>query len=119
MTETRFDPPPPDAPGDRWGRDSAGSRPAGPESVLQRFLGGTPMAVFLRLLFVSAIVGAALMWLRIRPIDILLNIEDLINRLWSLGFDAIREIGDYIVAGALIVVPIWLVVRLLNFRGGR
>ena len=99
--------------------DQGSPRQVQPESALHRFLGGTPAAVFLRLLFVSAIVGAVLMWLRIRPIDILSNLEDLVRHFWSLGFDAVREIADYIVAGAIIVLPIWLVVRLLNFRNGR
>jgi hypothetical protein len=119
MSEPRFDPPRSDAPGNRWGADQAGPRQARPQPALDRFLGGSPAAVFIRLLFVSAVVGAVLMWLRIRPIDIILNIEELFHRLWNLGFDAVREIADYILAGAIIVVPIWLVIRLLNFRGDR
>jgi hypothetical protein len=119
MSEPRFDPPRSDAPGTRWGTDQASPRQARPQPGLERFLGGSPIAVFIRLLLVSAIVGAVLMWLRIRPIDLILNIEDLVHRLWGLGFDAIREIADYILAGAIIVVPIWLVTRLLNFRNFR
>ena len=118
MTETRFDPPPGGSPDQRWGSGQA-TPPPMPRSRLHRFLGGTPIAVFLRLLAVSAIVGAALLWLHIRPIDILLSIQDLFHQLWSLGFDALREIGDYIVAGAVIVVPIWLIIRLINFRRAR
>lgn len=119
MTDTRFDPPPPDTSGNRWGANQAGPRQARPQPALHRFLGGSPAAVFVRLLLVSAVVGAVLMWLHIRPIDILLNIEDLFHRLWYLGFDAVREIGDYILVGAIIVVPIWLLMRLANFRGTR
>jgi hypothetical protein len=119
MSETRSDPPRSDAPGNRWGADPGNSRQARPQPAFYRFLGGSPAVVFIRLLFVSAIVGAVLMWLRIRPIDIILNVEDLFRRLWSLGFDSIREIGDYILAGAVIVVPIWLIMRLLNVRNFR
>ncbi|MCC0003528.1 MAG: hypothetical protein H6871_11470 [Methylobacteriaceae bacterium] len=36
-------------------------------SALQRFIGGPPVAVFLRLLFVSLVVGALLVWMDIRP----------------------------------------------------
>ncbi|TPV97373.1 MAG: hypothetical protein USCAAHI_03200 [Beijerinckiaceae bacterium] len=89
------------------------------ETPLNRFLGGSPGGVFLRLVFVSLIVGAFLMWLDIRPADIFRAINDLINRIWGLGFDAIREIADYILAGAAIVVPVWLVLRLMNMRNGR
>ncbi|HET6379125.1 MAG TPA: DUF6460 domain-containing protein [Methylocella sp.] len=89
------------------------------ETALYRFLGGAPGPVFLRLLFVSLIVGAFLMWLDIRPLDIFHAITSLIDRIWALGFDAIREIFDYIFAGAAIVVPVWLVLRLLNMRSAR
>jgi hypothetical protein len=57
------------------------------------------------------------MWLDIRPMDVFLSIERLFRRVWNLGFDAIREISEYIVAGAVIVVPVWLVVRLMSMRG--
>jgi Family of unknown function (DUF6460) len=90
------------------------SRPQ--ETALTRFLGGLPGAVFLRLVFVSLIVGAFLMWLDIRPVDIFRGITDLINRIWDLGFDAIRVVADYILAGAVIVIPVWLVLRLMNMR---
>jgi hypothetical protein len=93
-----------------------GVRPHLHETALNRFLGGSPGGVFLRLLFVSLIVGAFLMWLDIRPLDIFRGITDLIDRIWGLGFDAIRVVGDYILAGAAIVVPVWLVLRLMNMR---
>ncbi|HUI22244.1 MAG TPA: DUF6460 domain-containing protein [Methylocella sp.] len=89
------------------------------ETALTRFLGGSPGGVFLRLLFVSLIVGAFLMWLDIRPMDVFRAINDLVDRIWSLGFDAIRVVADYILAGAVIVVPVWFVLRLMNMRSGR
>jgi Family of unknown function (DUF6460) len=89
------------------------------ETALNRFLGGSPGGVFLRLLFVSLIVGAFLMWLDIRPWDIFRGLKELVDRIWALGFDAIREIADYVLAGAAIVVPVWLVLRLMNMRNAR
>lgn len=89
------------------------------ETALNRFLGGSPGSVFLRLVFVSLIVGAFLMWLDIRPAEVFQAITDLFNRIWGLGFDAIRVIADYILAGAAIVVPVWLALRLLNMRNPR
>lgn len=97
--------------------DAPQSRP--PDSALTRFLGGSPGSVFLRLFFVSLIVGALFMWLDIRPIDILRGLTDLFNRIYRMGFDAIREVADYVLVGAAIVVPVWLVLRLLNMRGDR
>ena len=89
------------------------------ETAIARFLGGSPAAVFLRLILLSFLVGALLMWLDIRPQDVLFAFERFVRRVWALGFDAIRDSADYVVAGALIVVPVWFVVRLLNMRSLR
>ncbi|MGE3247799.1 MAG: DUF6460 domain-containing protein [Beijerinckiaceae bacterium] len=83
---------------------------------LTRFLGGSPFAVLVKLLVMSLVVGALLMWLDIRPIDIFYGIERFFRRIWMLGFDAVRDIATYILAGAAIVVPVWFVLRLMNMR---
>jgi hypothetical protein len=87
-----------------------------PLTPLARFLGGSPLHVFLRLLVLSLLVGALLMWLDIRPYEIIDYVVRFARHIWSLGFDAIRQLGDYIFAGALIVVPVWFVSRLLSSR---
>ena len=124
MTDRMSEPPrsePQTPPGWTTNTPRAQAGPPSPqaESTLIRFLGGSPGSVFLRLFFVSLIVGALFMWLDIRPADILRGITDLIDRISRLGFDAIREIIDYVLVGAAVVVPIWLVLRLLNMRGDR
>ena len=88
-------------------------------SALQRFLGGPPVAVFLRLLFVSLVVGALLVWLDIRPFQIFNALQRFVNRLWMMGWDAVRDVAQYIIAGAVIVLPVWLVMRLLSMRGAK
>ncbi len=85
-------------------------------SPVDQFLGGSPAAVFMKLLFVSLIVGALMMWLGLRPADLVTGLMRLADRIWALGFDAVREVGDYIVAGAMVVIPVWLILRLLNLR---
>jgi hypothetical protein len=101
------------------GHSPAGLPPGRQNTALNRFLGGSPGSVFLRLLFVSLIVGAFFMWLDIKPEDIFRGILDIVDRVRRLGFAAIRDVANYIFAGAVIVVPIWLVLRLLNMRNGR
>lgn len=88
-------------------------------STLQRFLGGPPAAVFVRLLFVSLIVGALLIWLDIRPFEVFQALQRFVNRLWLMGWDAVREVAQYILAGAAIVIPVWLIMRLFSMRGAR
>jgi hypothetical protein len=83
-------------------------------SALERFLGGSPAAVATKLLFVSLVVGALLAWLDIHPGDILRGIDDFVHRLYALGFGAMRELLDYLLAGAAVVVPIWIILRLLH-----
>ncbi len=102
----------------RWPTTTSEPRPSAmADTSVHRFLGGSPVTVALRLFFVSLIVGAILMWMDIRPFDIFYGVEQLVRRLWSLGFQSVRELAEYVVAGAVIVVPIWLIARLLS--GGR
>jgi hypothetical protein len=98
----------PSAPGDM--------RTFGGESRLHRLLGGAPVAVGMRLLVVSLIVGAGLVWLDLRPADVFDGVLRFCHRLWMLGFDGLRDFGSYIAAGAIIVVPVWIVLRLLAVR---
>ncbi len=88
-------------------------------SALQRIIGGPPTAVFVRLLFVSLIVGALLVWLDIRPFEVFHALQRFVNKLWLMGWDAVREVAQYILAGAAIVLPVWLVMRLFNMRGAK
>ena len=113
-------PPPGDRPrwsrGDERMRSQDDTQPMA-DTTFTRFLGGSPLAVLLRLIVVSLIVGALLMWLDIRPYDIIYGVERFFRRIYNLGFDAFRDIIQYIIAGAVIVVPVWLVMRLLSMRG--
>jgi hypothetical protein len=86
------------------------------ETDLERFLGGSPGAVLARLVFLSLIVGFFLVWLDIRPVEVLFGLRAIFERFWVAGFDAIREIAAYLAAGAAIVVPVWLVLRLINMK---
>lgn len=85
-------------------------------SGLARVMGGSPLAVLARLIVLSFVVGAALAWLDIRPIELLWWIESLARRLWAYGFDGLREGMSYVLLGAVIVVPLWLLSRLFGKR---
>lgn len=85
---------------------------------LQRFMGGSPAQILLRLVVISLIVGIVLSALGISPYDIIETAEQFIRRIWNMGFGAIEWIWRYFLLGAVIVVPIWLVIRLLNLGKG-
>ena len=86
------------------------------DNAVTRFIGGSPLAVLLRLLLVSLLVGAFMIWQGIHPEDIVYGVQRVIVRLWNTGFDSLREIGQYVLAGAVVVVPVWLVMRLMASR---
>jgi hypothetical protein len=101
-----------------------GSSETEPESMasnnaLENFLGGSPINVAVRLFFISLVVGALLMWLDIKPMDIIRGVQAFFDRIYRLGFDAVKELASYVIAGAAIVVPAWFVLRLLNMGGRR
>lgn len=81
---------------------------------VENFLGGSPLNVAVRLFFISLVVGALLMWLELRPIDILRGVQAFFDRIYQLGFGAVKELASYVLAGAVFVVPAWFVLRLLN-----
>jgi hypothetical protein len=86
---------------------------------LNRFLGDTPVRVLLRLLVLSFIVGLVLSALNIRPIEVWWWVERAILRIWNMGFAFLGEAFGYLVIGALVVVPIFLLMRLFRLGGGR
>ncbi len=89
------------------------------DHAIHRFFGGSPAAVLARLVFLSLVVGAVLIWLDIDPMALWDAVERLGRRIWAMGFDAVRDLGRYFVAGALVVVPIWFLARLFSFGSGR
>lgn len=87
------------------------------------FFGGNPVAVIVRLVVISVVVGIVLSALNIRPDEIVYHVERLIQRISDLGFGFVVKIFQYFLLGAAVVIPIWLIARLLGlFRksdGGR
>jgi len=88
---------------------------AGP--TLHRFFGGSPGWVLVRLILLSVVIGVIFSVLGIHPWDIVDAVRRAIRRVWEMGFDAIREAFSYFLLGAVVVFPIWLVMRLLKLSG--
>jgi hypothetical protein len=100
-------------------RFSQETREMASNNALEHFLGGSPLNTFVRLFVISLVVGALLMWLELRPIDILHGVQAFFDRIYQLGFGAVRELVSYVLAGAVFVVPAWLILRLVNMTGSR
>jgi hypothetical protein len=81
---------------------------------LQRFMGGSPASVIVKLIFVSLIVGALMAFLGLSPIRLFDSLIRFIRSITDLGFDAVRNVFAWVIAGALVVIPIWLILRVLK-----
>lgn len=83
---------------------------------MNRFLGDTPLRVLLKLLVLSLIAGVIMSAFHWTPYDVLYAIRDFFVRLWNMGFEAIHRFASYILLGAAIVVPVFLILRIFNYR---
>jgi Family of unknown function (DUF6460) len=92
------------------------SRPA---DGLNRFLGGSPLAVAFRLILLSILVGVVLAAIGFDPYNIIRSIQLLFQRIWNLGFDVVNWLWRYFLLGAVIVVPIFLLSRAFGSPRGR
>jgi hypothetical protein len=92
-------------------RDASGGRDQA-HQYLDRFLGGPPLAVVGRLILLSILVGVVLAAIGLDPWNIIESVRALIVHVWTMGFDVVRWLWRYFLLGAVIVVPIWLLVRL-------
>jgi hypothetical protein len=88
-------------------------------NAVSRFLGGSPLAVLARLVMLSILVGVILSVVGLDPWNILHSVERLIVAIWEMGFDAIRWVWRYFLLGAVIVIPIWLIMRFMQAPKGR
>ena len=84
-----------------------------------RFLGGSPVAVLGRLILLSILVGVLLTVFGLDPWNIIYSVRRLAYAIWDLGYEAIDWVWRYFLLGAVIVVPIWLIGRLLKAPSGR
>ena len=87
--------------------------------TMGKFLGGPPLSVALRLALLCILVGVILSALGFDPWNIWRSLQNLLRAIWDMGFEAVWWVWRYFLLGAVIVIPIWLIVRLAKgSRGG-
>jgi hypothetical protein len=84
---------------------------------MERFFGGNPALVLIRLAILSLIVGVVLAALGFSPFEIIDSLRRLVERIYDMGFAAIEKAFRYFLLGAVIVFPVWLVMRVLKIVG--
>ena len=83
-------------------------------NLLARFFDGPPLSVIFRLILLSILIGVILKVLGLDPFNIMRSIQDLLRAIWNMGFDAVLWLWRYFLLGAVIVIPIWLIMRLMS-----
>ncbi len=83
-------------------------------AALNRFFGGSPGRVLVQLVVMSVVLGVVLSALGVSPFDIVEGLKRLAMRIYNAGFDTFVWAFRYFLLGAVIVVPVWLVMRLLK-----
>lgn len=83
---------------------------------INRFLGDSPLRVLVKLVVVSILVGFVMTVFDWYPQDIYYGIRNFLRDLWHKGFAALGRVGDYLLLGAAIVIPAFLILRVLSYR---
>jgi Family of unknown function (DUF6460) len=86
------------------------------DEQVSRFLGGRPSAVAIKLIIISVIVGALLHFAGLSPAGLVRGVSRMIESLLGSGWEAVRSVAEFALYGAMIVVPIWLIARLMAAR---
>ena len=81
----------------------------------QRDWVGTGVAgIALRLAVISLVVGVVLSALGFTPSNLFERLNFLARKLYDLGFGSIEWLLQYMVVGAMVVVPVWLLAWVLG-----
>src|SRR5438045_4927899 len=87
-------------------------------NYVSRFFGGPPLSVIFRLVLLSILIGVILEVLGLDPRNVIDSLRRLMLRIWDMSFDAVRWLWRYLLLGAALVVPIWLIMRLMGIARG-
>lgn len=88
-------------------------------SGASRYFGGSPLGVILRLLVLCVVVGLILDQLDLDVFRLLDRAMDVVRDLVANSADLLRLILRYFLIGAAVVIPIWIIMRLLKVGSGR
>lgn len=80
------------------------------------FLGDTLSRTIIKLLVISILVGMVMSVFGIAPLDIVYGVRDFLVNLWNQGWAALGRFGDWLILGASIVVPVFIILRVLSYR---
>ena len=85
---------------------------------MDKIFGGAIVPTLVRLALLSFIVGLVLFFLGIDPIDLWRNFGETIKEIWSRVIDSLDWAVKYAILGAIVVLPIWIIYRLVVYLTG-
>ena len=83
-------------------------------NMVARFVGGSPTTVLARLIVVSFVVGFILETFGFDPVGLFHEAVRAARHIVEFGLSDVRQVGRILLTGAMVVVPVWLVLRLLD-----
>ena len=81
---------------------------------MDKIFGGPIIPTLLKLVLLSLVVGLVFATFGIDPLDLWRNFGETFQRAWEFAGDAIQWGFKYAILGAVVVLPVWLIYRLLR-----
>lgn len=91
----------------------------GSSNTLTRFFGGSPGWVLLKLILLSIVIGVLMAVLGIDAMSIVRNVERLFRSVFQNAWGAVHALLRWFLLGAVIVFPIWIVLRVTQMGSGK
>jgi hypothetical protein len=88
-------------------------QPPRPDPV-SRFFGGPPGMVLLRLALLSIVIGVVFAAIGLDPRNLVGAFRHLLESIVANSAELIQSVIRYFLLGAVVVFPVWLVIRLLK-----
>ena len=73
----------------------------------------------IKLLIASLIVGLVMAMIDVTPLGLIQNLGENVEKMFNAAVDAVSWGIGYVLMGAIVVVPIWLIFRLLGAKSKR
>ena len=82
---------------------------------MDKIFGGPIIPTLFRLAILSFIVGLTLFFLGIDPVDLWRNFGQTIRDIWAIVVDSLDWASRYAILGAIVVLPVWIIYRLVLY----
>ncbi len=80
---------------------------------MDRIFGGPVVPTLFKLALMSVMVGLVFHFIGIDPLDLWRDFGATIRQVWEMTLDAINWSWRYAALGAIVVLPVWIIYRLM------